>query len=54
MTGTKLTGLPSVLHSVHEERHVGRVQLDGLGVGVAGQQRGDGLVRVVQQRLRRR
>ena len=28
MTGTKFTGLPSVLHSVDEERHVGGVQRD--------------------------
>ncbi len=34
-----------------EERHVGRVQLDGLRVRVARQQRGDRLLRILEQRL---
>ena len=49
--GHEVDRLAQRLAQRDEERHVGRVQLDGLGVRVARQQRGDRLVRILQQRL---
>ena len=43
--------LAGLLAQRHEERHIGRVQPHRLGVRIAGQQRGDRGVGVVQQRL---
>ncbi len=48
--GHKVDRLAKGLAQRHKERHVRRVQLDGLGVRVTGQQCGDGLRRILQQR----
>ena len=49
--GHEVHRLTRLLAQRHEERHVGRMQLHGLGVGVAGHQHRDGLVRMLHQRL---